>query len=304
MDSRIILTQADFSANNIGRYVEISDLTKKVLAKQTQYDEQSEEAAALNTFLNSLTTDGFIGGDAPKLSVLLIPALAGVKSELWYNICSIDSNGYPRDWTPSAGASKYEAYEKDGYIVGGYPTANVGVDSTIDAFSLNGTPFVNQQKLPSFSLFTYLSQAMEASNPSTRGLANYNYGIGIKLSAAECLVGSPSSAIPGTNQATATTSMSSVPVGFYSMSYDGDNGHIIINNVGNIASSTVDVSGGISGLNIGYVNTNMALLSGNANTIASAHSAIVGFGAGLTQEELATLKGYCDTLAAALHVTN
>jgi len=95
MDSRIILTQADFSANNIGRYVELSDLTKKVLAKQTQYDVDSEEAIALNTFLNTLTEEGLIGGADPLLKYLVIPALASNHDELLYNIAELDENGYP-----------------------------------------------------------------------------------------------------------------------------------------------------------------------------------------------------------------
>lgn len=105
MEPRIILTQADFSANNIGRYIVLSDLTKKVLAKQTQYDEDSAEAIALNTFLTSLTSGGFIGGDNPLLKALFIPALASQHSELFYNIAKLDGNGYPTNEMPSAEAS-------------------------------------------------------------------------------------------------------------------------------------------------------------------------------------------------------
>lgn len=100
MESRIILTQADFSANNIGRYVELLDLTKKVLAKQTQYDEDSEEAIALNTFLQNLTNDGFLGGDNPLLDMLIIPGLASSHGEMLYDIAQKDESGYPLNLMP------------------------------------------------------------------------------------------------------------------------------------------------------------------------------------------------------------
>lgn len=100
MESRIILSQADFSANNIGRYVELLDLTKKVLTKQTQYDEDSEEAIALNTFLQNLTNDGFLGGDNPLLDMLIIPGLASSHGEMLYDIAQKDESGYPLNLMP------------------------------------------------------------------------------------------------------------------------------------------------------------------------------------------------------------
>ena len=112
MDSRIILTQADFSANNIGRYAELSDLTKKVLAKQTQYSIDSAEATALDTFLNALTENGFIGGESPMLKFLVIPALASQHGELFYNIAKLDGDGYPTNAMPSAEVSaQTKAYQ-------------------------------------------------------------------------------------------------------------------------------------------------------------------------------------------------
>lgn len=109
MDSRIILTKADFSANNIGQIVELSDLTKKVLAKQTQYDEGDDEAVHLNTFLNELSDNGFIGGENPILNLLFIPCLANSHGELMYNIARLDSDGYPTDSMSSDEASAAEA---------------------------------------------------------------------------------------------------------------------------------------------------------------------------------------------------
>lgn len=97
MKARIILNQADFSANNIGKYVELSDYTKKVLAKQTQYTEDSNEANSLNTFLNELISRGFLGGSEPILNYLVIPALAGNAEQLLFNIAELDVDGYPVD---------------------------------------------------------------------------------------------------------------------------------------------------------------------------------------------------------------
>lgn len=102
MEARIILSNADFSANNIGKFTTLSELTKKVLAKQTQYSEDSDEAQALNTFLAALTTGGFIGGESPLLKALFIPALASQHSEFFYNIASLDENGYPVNAMPAA----------------------------------------------------------------------------------------------------------------------------------------------------------------------------------------------------------
>lgn len=97
MKNRIILTKADFSQNNIGRYVELSQLTKNVLSKQTQYNEYSAEAIALNEFLDELTNNGYIGGTNPILKTLIIPALASSHDEFLYNIALLDSDGYPTD---------------------------------------------------------------------------------------------------------------------------------------------------------------------------------------------------------------
>lgn len=102
MKARIILSSADFSANNIGRIVELADLTKKVLARQTQYGEDSDEAQALNTFLNTLVDNGFLGGDSPLLKTLVIPGLGANHGQLMYNIASLDQDGYPVNIMPPA----------------------------------------------------------------------------------------------------------------------------------------------------------------------------------------------------------
>ena len=87
------------------------------------------------------------------------------------------------------------------------------------------------------------------------------------------------------------------------MAYDKDTGGLVLNNNGNTAESTTPVTGGVTLGQVRYINTNFSMLWGNTNPIGATHSAIMGFGTGLTQSELATLKGLCDTLAAALHIT-
>lgn len=136
MDSRIILSRADFSANNIGQIVELSELTKKVLAKQTQYDESSQEAIALNTFLANLTTDGFIGGENPLLTSLFITALADSHDELLYNIASLDSGGYPENGMSadeiSAAQKAYSVNQSGNHKLGLCRIAEIG-DTEITA---------------------------------------------------------------------------------------------------------------------------------------------------------------------------
>ena len=114
MENRIILTKADFSQNNIGRYIELSQLTKNVLSKQTQYNEDSAEAIALNDFLDELTNNGYIGGTNPILKTLIIPALANSHDEFLYNIALLDSDGYPTD--------EMSSEEKVAEIKAFYPT--------------------------------------------------------------------------------------------------------------------------------------------------------------------------------------
>lgn len=130
MNSRIILSRADFSANNIGQIIELSDLTKKVLAKQTQYDEDSQEAVALNTFLANLTTDGFIGGENPLLTSLFITALANDHDELLYNIASLGSDGYPENGMSAdeinATQKAYSVNQSENHKLGLCRVVNVG----------------------------------------------------------------------------------------------------------------------------------------------------------------------------------
>lgn len=159
MESRIILSQADFSQNNIGRYVEISELTKKVLAKQTQYEEGSNEAASLNTFLANLTTNGFIGGENPLIKCLIIPALASEHDELLYDIAHLDSNGYPTDvMNPDEKTATNKAFEVDtdnGIIVGLKRPTTAPDSSDLGKITVDVFQYGSGVSYPSFSYATY-----------------------------------------------------------------------------------------------------------------------------------------------------
>lgn len=293
------MKQADFSANNIGRVATMSELTKKTLSKQTQYSIDSQEAVALDNFLAAMTAGGFIGGDNPKLSVLMIPALASGHDDLFYNICKLDANGAPTNWMPATETEDpaYAVYQDGGHNIGAYPTKVVTDSLALNGFDLNlGSFFARNQKMPSFASFNYLCMSFSTGN---RQISGYFNSTGIKHSASDCFAG-----IVNSTRATFTTEQTATPKGFYGMAYDADSGAIIINNNGITQGTSTPVSGGVTlGNSIGYVNTSYALLWGNSNPIGATHSSIIGFGPGLTQEELATIKGLCDTLAAALHIT-
>lgn len=122
MKNRIILMKADFSQNNIGRYIAVDELTKKVLAKQTQYSESSDECSALNDFIVALKDEGFLGGENPILKTLVIPALANSHDELLYDIARTDVNGYPINIMPeaekTADVKSFFPYEENGRVIG------------------------------------------------------------------------------------------------------------------------------------------------------------------------------------------
>lgn len=172
MKARIILNNADFSANNIGKYVELSDFTKKVLSKQTQYSEESDEAYALNAFLNHLTEDGFIGGSSPLLDMLIIPGLARDHSELMYDIAQLDNDGYPSNIMPvaeqSAEVSKqcYRPITANGRVVAlqRYTDSSMNTTDTYAQARFSNVTWLNagnvaSQPLKSFSVVLCPNQA-------------------------------------------------------------------------------------------------------------------------------------------------
>lgn len=174
MESRIILKRADFSQNNIGRYVELNALTKNILAKQTQYDESSSEAAALNTFVEYLIDNGYIGGNSPKFKVLIIPALAKTHDELLFNIADTDSNGYPvnvMSQTEISATDKIFTLRKDANnrVVGlssrvpSEINSNTAYEAAGAAVSFTDSGAVASQNTPGRSLFVYSIKNLSVS---------------------------------------------------------------------------------------------------------------------------------------------
>lgn len=185
MKARIILSNADFSANNIGKYVALSDFTKKVLSKQTQYSEESDEADALNIFLNHLTEDGFIGGESPLLKTLIIPGLASDHSELLYDIAYLDGNGYPTNVMSVGEAGATEANRVyrpvldannrivalQRYAVSTMDATTAKAQANIDnrAFRLLNAGVANNGQQKPFSIVMYIHNAVSNTywqNPS------------------------------------------------------------------------------------------------------------------------------------------
>lgn len=309
MSAKIILTQADFSQNNIGRYIGFDPLTEKVLAKQTLYSIDGSEANILDDYIVGLKEKRFIGGDSPLLSVLMLPCLAKDHSELFFNLAQLDENGNPTDWMPAAEASAAESdrvyicEKRDTKTLGVYSKAIAGsiIQGGTLGFKIPGDPFVASSQIPSISFFTYLYSAMTASSLETRPLVGSsvawrseimmtcNFGIVRDLSS---------------NQAKITTANTTCPAGFYGMSFNKDNLSVLVNLNGTTTGTDDNVGTSIKCASIATeFNNSFELISSNANSIASAHTSIVGFGStALSATQLAELKTLSDTFINALNI--
>lgn len=179
--SRIILSNADFSANNIGRYVELSEFTKKVLSKQTQFSKDSAEAVALDNFLNELTENGFIGGENPKLKYLALPCYANDRIQLYYNIASTDSDGYPINVIQSEieeltdEQSVLNPYIQDGKIIGMGRNYNTSIVSTSDVVGRSriDTGLYSELSIDStMPSTTYMAYGVKGNNTPSSDFAN------------------------------------------------------------------------------------------------------------------------------------
>jgi hypothetical protein len=295
MESRIILSTADFSANNIGRYVILSDLTKKVLAKQTQYDEQSDEAFALDAFLKNLTDNGFIGGENPILKRLLIPCLASEYSELLYDIASLDGNGYPTNITPLA---EQEATDKvfipvlSGTKVIGLTTFREPGDTrtlaqcTLDS-KMNLEP---SAKLTSVSAFSYLLEDMNAAQND----------IVIKIGSEYLNLTSNRGGIVRSSVLYGYTSGFGKK-GFNAISYDNDN--LTFNAIvetGTLVTSSETITSSLNGKN--DENSSAQINEISYNETRRAKHAILGWGNKMTESQMSELQGYVNTFVTALGI--
>ncbi len=295
MKGTIILSTADFSGNNIGRYVELSELTKKVLAKQTQYGEDSDEAVALNTFLANLTSGGFIGGDSPLLKTMLIPGLADAHGELLYDIASLDASGYPTDrmneTEKDASSPVFVLYEKNGKNVG---VERVRGTSATGSNSLSLNVFENgpsNTPYPQFSVVMF-AEAAPSSSASVCVLSNINPSAKIRLSRASFV-------LRYTQEDVLTTAHSSDLSGFSGISYLGSTGFEALLDNGAVGTTTL-------------VDASKLVYAGDPNTFSLCDAANAGpyhigffaIGNYINSTKMAELKGYVSTLMTALHFSN
>lgn len=308
MKSNIILSLADFSANNIGRYAELSELTKAVLAKQTLYDEGSPEASAINLFLDELVGGGYIGGNNPILSVLMLPCLAGGRAECFYNIAALDTDGFPKDWKPTAWNPSDPEDNLYSLNSGKGVKCTAATGASADdgrGFKLNeGADFFSPGVKPAaFSLVSYLyADCITASNPYQRMIAGANSGLNLLLAGGKVNIARILAGNYITIELADAALMTKVDKGFYGMSYDPDADSVYIN-LNGTKNGTLSQEGTLlTTTNTSILNSNFTLISGNANDTARPYVSAVAFGKGMTQAQLDALKGHLDTLMNALNI--
>ena len=313
-NNRIILSTANFSANNIGRYVEVSDLTKKVLEKQTQYEEGSPESLALDTFLNEITEAGFIGGESPKLKYLIIPVLANDGTQLFYNIAHLDGSGYPSDDTYSAEKS---ATTKSflPYHLGGVQSNKIiglirdNTENRISQTDSNNQSYLETnlfeglsgQAVPSFGFMFYgvKGNTVTTAAAQQRLFETLN-GYGAFSRNDELVVGSTSK--NSSNGYISSSASSFTGENFFGFAYDKENAALnILNDEGTF--STPALTG---------TNTNWTVTSGREskviygvyayNTASWWANALIACGLGITSSDLSTFRTSVHKLMVALGI--
>ena len=248
MGGIIILKKADFSANNIGSITILSERTKKVLSKMTQYGEHSSEATHLNNYIAALETNGFIGNNG-LIKHLFIPALAGNDNELLMDIATLDEGGYPTDKRSEelkvATTKSVVSWQKEGKTIGLrclYPTSGMTVteynnQSTIvvDLFKNVGDAY------DSFTMFTFGNIISNENND--KYLSNRSNNSRVYLGAKNALV----EALGTSNKASVNFTKTS-EVGYIAISYKSTEG--ISANVAGCAISDVTATGDLTKISI------------------------------------------------------
>ena len=299
MSANIVLSRADFSANNIGRVVEYDPMTLAILAKQTQYAQGSTEADALNTFIVGLRAAGLLGVDNAPIKSLIIPALAASYSELGYNIAQF-AVGYPVNDMPSAEA---EAETKVWSVItsGGH---NIGLELLYNSSSAE---FKNRTQLPN-----YLNLPASGNCPDTSlfyfNLKDYSAAT---LSMGLIRFADNTNAYPQTIEANFRGAPGNTPYGFYGEQTDSLLGFQSISLVGGLTFSAI-------GDNATMTETNLPMASAlpvpragreymyigqNSGANINAKTALFGTGIGITPTQMNTFKGLVSTLLTALHIS-
>lgn len=297
----ITLKKADFSASNIGKVLMFNAYTKKVLEKQTQYAKGSEESLALDSFINNMQKAGYIGGSAPLLTTLIIPALAKEHSELMYNIANIDNEGYPTnamsDAEIAASSKALTCYKENDKTIAVQCTIE-GVDST--AYSqqavVDSLLFTEQGvQYPSFSAFIY---NRNGAYPSEKYMVNKarNYSVELQADKVQIVwINQPSNGV-----ISAAVSRDN-NVGFYGISYDAAttsfSGIMKDGNIGETSSVGRDVL-------VVQENSNIFRLGQwLSNTDRLFCSSLIAFGNKMTTEQMLYFKEEVEKLLTALKAT-
>lgn len=290
MEGIITLKKADFSASNIGKVSLLNAYTKKVLKSQTKYKEDSKEATELNTFIENLTSKGYIGNNSTSLlRVLMLPCLASTESEMFVNLARTDGSGNPMDWSPAA-PSKYYLTDKGAYCGEALNNFTADLGFRLDTSDV----FIPSEPIPGFSIMHYIYEPI-TNNPSARPFSQCQSGFSLSFNGIAPSVGLASSLV------TATSTRTSVDKGFYAMSYADKNILVNLNGTTDAEVSVPDYDMTL-GANVSMANNNFLLLQGQGVANARAHSSLIAFGKALTASQMAELKGYVEELMNALSI--
>lgn len=299
MKNRIILMKADFRQNNIGRFIVVDELTKKVLTKQTQYTENSEEGLALNDFIVALKDDGFLGGENPILKTLVIPALANSHDELLYDIARTDDNGYPinvmSNEEKEAEVKSLLPYYSDGRVIGvvrdctqGRIDINASRSQASITIGLFGTTDVAYSP---FCAIVYKRGSVYLSDIVLENAAT-NYKI---------LLSNNELSIKWDNQPAVSHINADVTPpaknGYYMVNYSNNSWGGIID--GSTIGSSEAV--GVENLKVQNGSNKFYLGSYAYDSTRWFNCSILAFGNAMTQEQMNKFKGLIDTLMIKLH---
>lgn len=248
MEGIIILKKADFSANNIGSITIMSERTKKLLSKMTQYGEDSSEATHLNNYIAALETNGFIGNNG-LIKHLFIPALAGNDNELLMDIATLDEGGYPTDKRSeelkAATTKTVVSWQKGGKTIGLrclYPTSGMTATEYRNQSTIVVDLFKNVGDVyDSFTMFTFGN--ILSSNNNDKYLSNLSNNSIVYLGAKNATV----EGLGTSNKASVNFTKTS-EVGYIAISYKPTEG--ISANAAGCAISDVTATGDLTKISI------------------------------------------------------
>lgn len=275
----IVLSGADFSANNIGKIdlpVELDDTTKSILSMLTKYGATSMQAQHLNNFVLGLKSNGIY----EKLTYLFLPIFAKELGEAFTNTIDGD-NESPSDVTP------YEIRQY-GY---GIKSSFEGKSTFESHFNL-GKFFKNGQPADNFSMGIYRGQ-FTSSNRALFGSSGSPY-----FNAKTGLITLGLS----TNKKEISCDYSSA----YLESFDGVSysGNDIIINFGGVVSGEKTISGSIGNATTAFIErfcfNGYSLTNNNPTGFFREDVMMMYVGTAMSQSQLNKLAELTTNLVAAI----